>query len=123
MSDNKLPEKAPEKCLWRGKDATACQQDKWHEGEHDPESYSKDPKERRQEIDRELKHRVTLGWRHDVEPSKERKARSRERAREREEFISETHIELTEAGIPKRAEGGKLGLRKRARMAKALEGK
>jgi ribosomal protein L44E len=121
MDDKKPEEKPPQKCLWRGGGKTACQQDKWHEGQHDEGACSEDRKERMREVDRELKHRVTLGWSHDVRPSKERKAKTRKRVAIKDDLVREGHVALSTMGVPRRKGGGKLGFKKRLAMAEKKE--
>lgn len=119
MKDDK--HKPRNKCLWRGGGTAACQQDEYHDGEHDPEAYSTNPSERHREVQAELKVRTKVGWRHDVEPSKERKQATRKRKALRDERRSEAHKLLDERGTPKRHGGSKLGLRKRMRLAGETE--
>lgn len=65
---------------------------------------------------RKAKEDSTMGYHRDVQPSKPRKVKSRERKRERTEYIGEIHTGLTRAGAPRSVSGGKLGARKRLEL-------
>lgn len=73
------------------------------------------------EDQRKSRKRLRMGWLRGAEPSKERKEKSHQYQRERSEMLRDLHRRLSGYGIARRLNGGRLGLRKRMRLAENSE--